>query len=142
LGAIARRFDDKRTLFTRAMQGPPCVSDLRDPQAAGEDLRGLLERLRSGLWQRWPLRLQHGLATATAGPDHEPDALFDALVAALEGQVRRGSLRSDVSSRVLAQVVVALMVGDVAQRFVAHERTLAADAAFIDGVVHLLSAPP
>ena len=75
-GAFARRFGNKRTLFTRAMQGPICrVGDLLDEPSGRDDLKDLLERLRSRLWQRWPSRMQYCLATARAERDHEPDEL-------------------------------------------------------------------
>jgi len=142
-GAIALRFGSKRALFTQAMGGPVCSpGDLNREQAGGEDLPGLLEELRSRLWERWPLRLQYCLATATAtaDQDHEPDALLDWLATALQAQARRGSLRSDMSAKALAEVVLALLIGDVAQRFVGHERTLTSAPTFIDGIVRLLSA--
>jgi AcrR family transcriptional regulator len=140
-GAIALRFGDKRTLFMQAMAGPVCSpGDHERDQAASADLPGMLERLRSRLCERWPLRLQVRLATAPAGQDHEPDELLDWLAAALEAQAHRGSVRSDMSARALAQVVLALLVGDAAQRFVAREATLTRDPAFVDGVVRLLSA--
>ena len=41
----------------------------------------------------------------------------------------------------LARAVLALLTGDVAQRFVARERTLSAEPAFIDDVIRLLSPP-
>lgn len=140
-GAIARRFGDKRTLFTRAMAGPVCgPGDLEREHAGGADLSGLLERLRCRLWERWLLRLQYRLATATVEQGHEPDELLDWLAVALEAQARRGLLRRDVSARALAQLVLALLIGDAAQRFVARDAALTTDPAFIDGVVRLLSA--
>ena len=45
-----------------------------------------------------------------------------------------------MSAEALAQVVLALLTGDVAQRFIAREATLTADPAFVDGVVRLLRA--
>lgn len=140
-GAIALRFGDKRTLFKHAMGGTVCSpGGLEREQAGNEDLPGLLERLRSRMWERWPQRLQYCLAAAALDQDHEPDKSLDWLATELEAQTRRGSVRSDVSSNALARVVLALLTGDVAQRFVARERTLTADPAFINGVVRLLSA--
>jgi len=125
-GAIALRFGSKRALFAQAMAGPVRgPAELACEQEGRADLPGLLERLRTHLWQRWPLRLQVRLAATAAGPDDEPEGLVHRLAAALEA---------------LARVVLALLTGDVAQRFVARERTLTADPAFIDGVVRLLSA--
>jgi hypothetical protein len=107
-GAIPLRFGSTRAQFAQAMAGP--VRWPAEPACEQEgraDLSGLLERLRTHLWQPWSLRLQYRLA------------------AALEAHAR---------------VVLALLTGDVAQRFEARERTLTADPAFIDGVVRLLSA--
>lgn len=140
-GAIALRFGDKRALFTHAMGGPVCSpGDLEREQAASADLPGMLERLRSRLWERWPLRLQVRLAATEDGPDDEPDRLVKRLAAALGPHVRRGAIRSDMSPEALARVVLALLTGDAAQRFMARERTWTADPAFVDGVVRLLRA--
>lgn len=137
-GAIAFRFGDKRALFTHAMRGPVCCPvDLEREHAGREDLPGLLERLRHRFRERWPLRLQVRLATATA--DQEPDEPLEGLTAALEAQACRGSVRTDLSAKALAQVVLALLVGDAAQRFVARDATATSDPAFIEGVVRLLS---
>jgi AcrR family transcriptional regulator len=138
-GAIALRFGSKRGLFTQAMAGPlePAAWE-HEGQA---DLPGLLERLRSHLWEQWPLRLQYRLAATAAGrPGDEPDGLAARLAAALHAHARHGSLRSDMSVEALARVVLALLTGDVAQRFVERERTLKADPAFIGGVIRLLAA--
>jgi len=140
--AIALRFGDKRTLFKHAMEGPLCSSgEIECEHAGAADLAGLLRRVRTRLWERWPLHLQYCLATPATEQTHEPDALMDGLATALEAHARRGGpLRSDISAKALAQFVLALLIGDVAQRFAARESTLAADPAFIDGVVRLLSA--
>ena len=139
-GAIALRFSDKRALFTHAMGGPVCgPTDFELDQAGTGDLPSLLQQLRSRLWERWPLRLQYCLATPNADQGPEPDELMDWLAAALEDHAHSGSLRSDMNAKTLAQVVLALLVGDVAQRFVARERTLTSAPTFIDGIVHLLS---
>lgn len=141
-GAIALRFDDKRSLFARAMTGPVfSPAELACEPAGGAELRRLLERLRSHLWERWPRRLQVRLAMQTADPDGEPDSLLDALAVALEAQTCWGAVRSDISARTLAQLVLALLVGDVAQRFAAREPALPHDPAFIDRVVVLISTP-
>lgn len=139
-GAIALRFGSKRSLFTLAMAGPlqqPVHADCA--QQGGADLPGLLQRLRAHLWECWPLRLQVRLAAPTAGPGEEADALVPKLAAALEVHALRGTVRSDIGASALAQMVLALVTGDVAQRFVARERTLTQDPAFIDAMVHLLS---
>ena len=140
-GAITLRFGSKRALFTQAMTGlahgpaePACEQEAR------ANLPGLLERLRNHLWQRWPLRLQVRLATTASGPDDEPEGLVHRLTAALEAHARNGSIRCDLSAEALARVVLALLTGDVAQRFVAREQTLTADPALIDGLLCLLSA--
>ena len=141
-GAIALRFGSKQALFTQAMAAPA-----REPgepaceQRAAPDLPGLLQRLRTHLWERWPLRLQYRLAATTAGPDDEPERLVRGLAISLEAHARHGSVRSDMNATALAHVVLALLTGDVAQRFVAREETLAAEPAFIGGVVRLLSPP-
>jgi AcrR family transcriptional regulator len=139
-GAIALRFGSKRGLFTQAMaepmrglDGPACE------QEAEADLPRLLERLTTHLWERWPSRLQVRLAGTTEERDDEPDGLARWLGAALEAHARDGSIRSDMSTDALARVVLALLTGDVAQRFVAREPTSTADPVFIAGVVRLLS---
>jgi AcrR family transcriptional regulator len=140
-GAIALRFGDKRTLFSHAMDVPVCsATDLECQETGTAELPDLLERLRSRLWERWPLRLHIRLAIATADHGQEHDELLNWLATALEAQARRGSVRRDLSGRSLAHVVLALFIGDAAQRFMKREATLASDPAFIDGVVRLLSA--
>jgi AcrR family transcriptional regulator len=140
-GAIALRFGDKQSLFRRAMAGPQ--GGASEPQCgqerSGTDLEGLLARVRVLLWERWPLRLQYRLATLTAGSDDELEGLVHGLAADLQPHARDGTLRCDLGIETLARLAVALLTGDVAQRFVARERTLAADPALIHGVVRLLS---
>jgi AcrR family transcriptional regulator len=139
-GAIALRFVDKPSLFRQAMTGLMPVPAALECERSDADLPGLLERVRCHLWERWPLRLQYRLAPSTAGQDEGPDGLQDWLAGALEAQARRGVVRSDMSAKALAQVVLALLTGDVAQGFVARERTLPSDPAFIGRLVCLLSA--
>jgi AcrR family transcriptional regulator len=140
-GAIALRFNDKRELFRRAMARPsPKSCELELEQAGAADLPGLLERVRSHLWEQWPRRLQYRLAMPL-DQDSEPDRLAQGLAGALETHARGGAVRSDMSGHALAQIVLALLVGDVAQRFVARETTLASDRTFIEGVMFLLSGP-
>ena len=91
------------------------------------------------MWEWWPLRLQVRLAAPAAGHDEDPDALVPRLAAALEAHVRRGAVRSDISPSALAQMVLALVIGDVAQRFVARERTLTEDPSVHRRMVRLLS---
>ena len=140
-GAIALRFGDKRSLFQRAMAEPDHrTGEPQREQGSGTDLEGLLAWVRNLLWERWPLRLQYRLATPTAGCDDELEGVVHGLAADLRPHARNGTLRSDLGIEMLARLAVALLTGDVAQRFVARERALAADPALIDGVVCLLSA--
>ena len=141
-GAIALRFGDKRSLFLRAMAGPDRGTD--EPgcgQGVRKDnLEGLLAGVRTVLWERWPLRLQYRLATMTAGRDEELDRLAQDLAGRLHRHARDGTLRSDLGVEMLARLAIALLTGDVAQRFVARERTFAADPVLVRGVVRLLAA--
>lgn len=139
-GAIAARFGSKQALFTQAMDGPVDGS----PQGACEaplndSLPGLLTGLRASLWERWPRRLQLRLAAA-AGSDDEADRQRERLAAALESLARRGSIRSDLSGAALASMLLTLLTGDVAQRFVECDDRPAPDPALIDSIVRLLSA--
>jgi hypothetical protein len=119
------------------MTGPDSGTGERG-QGSGTDLEGLLAWVRNLLWERWPLRLQYRLATPTAACDDELEGLVHGLATDLQPHAR--TLRSDLGIETLARLAVALLTGDVAQRFIARERTLAADPALIDGVVCLLSA--
>jgi AcrR family transcriptional regulator len=145
-GAIALRFGTKQALFTQAMAQPaqgaePAGCDQAD--AADEaELPELLERLRRHLWVRWPQRLQWRVAAAGAAGDGEEPRLARRVAQALQAQAERGTVRTDIGAEPLAGVVLALLTGDVAQRFVAHERTLPADTTLIDGLVRLLSPSP
>jgi AcrR family transcriptional regulator len=139
-GALALRFGDKRSLFMRAMawrpdgrDAPACVQDER------ADLPELLMRLRADVCERWPTELQVRLASTAADFAQERADLKCRLVSALEAQACRGAVRSDLGAPVLARLVLALVTGDVAQRFMQRDRTLAQDPAFIDAVVRLLS---
>ena len=140
-GAIALRFGDKRSLFLRAMAGPDRGTD--EPGCGlgvRTDLEGLLAGVRTVLWERWPLRLQYRLATMTPGRDEELDGLAQDLAGRLDRHARDGTLRSDLGVEMLARLAIALLTGDVAQRFVARERNFAVDPVLIRGVVRLLSA--
>lgn len=141
-GAIVLRIDDKRSLFAREMTGPVLSpGELACELAGSPELRHLLERLRSHLWERWPWRLQVRLAMKTASPDDEPASLLDTLAVVVEAHTRPGAVRNDISARTLAQLVLALLVRDVAQRFAAREPTSPHDPAFIDCVAVLISTP-
>jgi predicted secreted protein len=115
------------------------VDDVACEHAAEADLPVLLDRLRAHLWQRWPQRLQVRVAAMAAGTDDPQDGLVQRLTAALEAQARAGTVRADVAADALARVVLALLTGDVVQRFVAREAELAADPAFLAEVVRLVS---
>ena len=140
-GAIALRFGSKGQLFREAMAGP-----LLDPAgiaceaAAGADLPNLIEQLRCQVWERWPQRLHYRLATRAPDPEGAPERQLDWLAATLAAHARCGAVRCDVPTKALAQLVLALLVGDVAQRFI--NREPAADRAFVDGVLRLLAGPP
>jgi hypothetical protein len=96
-------------------------------------------RLRADVWERWPTDLQLRLASTAAGSGQEQADLERRLAAVLETHACRGAVRSDLGAPVLARLVLALVTGDVAQRFMQRDRTLAQDPAFIDAVVRLLS---
>jgi len=134
-GAIALRFGNKDTLFARAMAGPeapPC------PPAGAAELPGLLQRMRSYLWQRWPRRLQLRLAPGKAPAADEAEGLVRWLAPVLASLAQGGSVRSDIEPETLARVVVALLIGDAARGFVAGERTPGDDPALSDAVQRLL----
>jgi len=135
--ALVLRFGGKQALFERAICDP-----VRKPLEAGSmpegtDLREMLERLRSQLSEQWPMQLQYRLAMGSA-EGHLSDALTDWLSSTLATQAGRGAVRSDLPAGALAQMVGALLVGDVAQRFVRGERASAGDSAFIDRLMQLL----
>lgn len=140
-GAIALRFGDKQGLFVRAMADPVRAPETpAGPHSGTESLPSLLERVRRLLWERWPLSVQVRLAPAAAGSDDLTERLVADLTAALQVQTRNGSIRSDIGAETLARVVLALLTGDVALRFVARQSTLADEPALVDGIVRLLSA--
>jgi AcrR family transcriptional regulator len=138
-GAIALRFGSKWQLFQAAMAAPVFEPGDSGCEPAGADLPGLLARLHTHLWERWPQHLQVRLASRSPEPEGAGDGLADWLAAALQAHARSGAVRCDMPAKALAQVVLALMVGDVAQRFMARETTLAGDGAFIDRVACLLA---
>ena len=140
-GALALRFGSKRALFNQAMEISPRAFGQRVCEPEDEaDLPHLLQRLRSHVGERWPRRLQVRLASTTTSADDEAERLVQTVAAALGALARRGWVRTDMTASALAQVVLTLMTGEAAQRFVARERAVAADLALIDGVVRLLFA--
>ena len=102
------------------------------------DLRAMLEGLGSdALDERWPLRLQSRLARGKpAGEDSE--LLVARLTAVLATGASAGTVRSDLPPRLLARLVLTLLVGEVAQRYVDGVGTRAVDSAPIDGAMALL----
>jgi len=135
--ALVLRFGGKQALFTRAIFDPVRRPFEADPVAAGTDLREMLERRRSELSEQWPMQLQCRLAT---GRPERPacDTLTDRLCTALATQADRGAVRSDLPAIALARMVVALLVGDVAQRFVGGQEIPARDPTFIDRLMQLV----
>lgn len=132
-GAIARRYGTKRALFRHAMAEPAHDADWAPSPDA--DLPQLLAQLHAHLAACWPLRLQRRLAPPVAGRGDAAPWPESRLAAALAAQ--RGAIRADLDPQTLAQIVLALLVGEVAQRYVAHVQAAPADA-FIDAVVQLL----
>ena len=123
-------------LFSRAIEDP-----IRKPAEWGSidstDLRAMLEGLGSMLDERWPLRLQSRLARGKpAGDDSE--LLVARLTEVLATGASAGTVRSDLPPRLLARLVLTLLVGEVAQRYVDGVETRAADSAPIDGAMALL----
>lgn len=146
-GAIALRFGTKRALFERTLAAPVHGDEEGDcPQAGGgdkadaADLPGQLERLRAHLGERWPQRLQFRLASSTADTRDETQWIAQRVAARLQAHARRGAIRNDIGTDALAQLLIALLTGDVAQRFAAREPAQASDPAFMDGVLRLLCA--
>lgn len=140
-GAIARRFYDKRGLFQRAMAvSLETLDALEHEFAGGSDVVGLLDRIRAHLWERWPERLQLRLATSADAADGESKALRDWLASVLQDHASRGLLRTDISPQALAGLVLVVLTGDVAQRFLSREGTPTSDIALIRSLVTLLSA--
>jgi len=135
--ALVLRFGGKQALFRRAISDLVASPFEAGSMAEGTDLREMLERLGSQLSELWPMQLQCRLAMGPAEA-HSSDALTGWLSSTLATQAHRGAVRSDLPAGALAQMVGALLVGDVAQRFVRGERTPACDPAFIDHLMQLL----
>jgi AcrR family transcriptional regulator len=119
--ALVLRFGGKQALFKRAISDPVAGPFEAGSMAQGTDLRAMLERLGSQLAEQWPMKLQSRLAIGPA-EGCSCEALTDWLSAALATQAARGAVRSDLPAGALAQMVGALLVGDVALRFVRGER--------------------
>ena len=134
--AVVLRFGGKSGLFSRAIEDP-----IRSPADWGSidptDLRGLLQRLGTMLAERWPLRLQYRLARGKPALD-DSGQLVTWLSDALATGACRGAVRSDLPPRSLAQLVLTMLVGDVAQRFVGCVETHGPDCPSIDGLIDLL----
>jgi AcrR family transcriptional regulator len=144
-GAIALRFGSKQALFVRAMAveaaGPQALDAFMTGERPAEvPLRTLLERLRAQLWERWPRVLQVRMAASGLWADFEADRLARPLSEALGAHAVQGAVRSDLGAEVLAHLVLSLLTGHVAQRFMARERALGEDPVLIDGVMRLLAA--
>jgi AcrR family transcriptional regulator len=137
-GALVLRFGEKRKLFRRAMLDPLPGAGAAGWNGAVADLAVLLEQTRVELWEQWPRRLQYRLAERTAVPDEDWLALAERLALTLQAQASRGAVRFDIGSHELAQLVLDLLVGDVARRFVRAEPELRADPALIERVLRLL----
>lgn len=138
-GAIAFRFGSKEALFRRAMDPQ---ANAPKPEWAVEsvaDLPALLARLRTHLWELWPLHLQARLAATAPTFDDEPRAFLRGLASVLESLMQQGSVRRDLEPLALAELVLTLVTGEILQRFIARSQTLPEDASFIAGVVRLLS---
>lgn len=144
-GALVFRFGGKAELFRRAMAESirgSCAVDWLG--AGGSDLRGLLEQLRSHLWEQWPIHLQYRLAKKTSTQNEKSDRGFEQLgewlSLTLEAQAARGAVRTDMPASTLARIILSLLVGDVAKRFLGGERTFAADAALLDCMMRLMTS--
>jgi AcrR family transcriptional regulator len=139
-GAIVLRFQDKQELFRQAMAGesPPHLAAASREMAADAGVPGLLDHVRLQLWRQWPQRLHRRLASTTEIVESEPPGLRDWLSAALQVHAGRGAVRSDLSAPALARMVLALLIGDVAQRYMGRTMVLPDDPVLIDGMVALL----
>jgi AcrR family transcriptional regulator len=139
-GAIALRFTDKQELFRQAMavDWPPHPAAASSEVAEDAGLPALLAHVRRQVWQNWPQCLHRRLANTADIVDSEPPGLRDGLSAALQVHAGRGAVRSDLGARALATLVLALLTGDVAQRYLIRAKVLPEDPGLIDGLVALL----
>ena len=115
--ALVLRFGGKWELFRCAMVEPIRARATFPAAAQGAELRDLLERLHALLSEQWPMRLQYRLAALSSAHD-DTEELLERLRPAFEVQAQRGTIRSDIAAGALARLVLSLLVGDVAQRFV------------------------
>jgi AcrR family transcriptional regulator len=132
-GAIIRRFQDKRSLFDLAM-APPFEAA---PQLQDDGLSVLLEQLHDHLRRQWPLQLHRRLA-AVANVDVRSGLRYD-LARAIFAHAGQGEVRNDLNPAVLAGLVLDLLTGDIAQRFVDGHLETAPDPLFIGRLLRLLS---
>ena len=137
-GALALRFGAKRELFRRAMLDPSPASEEAEGIRAAADLPVLLEQVRADVCEQWPRRLQYRLAAQGAVPDAGWLRLADGLGSALQAHAERGALRCDIPCPELAQLVLDLLVGDVARRFMQGEPE--SDPRLIGRVLRLVEA--
>ncbi|HTT12201.1 MAG TPA: helix-turn-helix domain-containing protein [Burkholderiaceae bacterium] len=142
--ALVFRFGGKTELFRQAMAGSICAAEAADWLGAGAaGLRRPLEQLSAYLLLRWPLHLHRRLATkafaAREANDVDLDQVGDWLRFTLEVLAARGMVRADLPANTLAKAILSLLVGDVARRFLAGDRSLTPDAGLLDGVIALLA---
>ena len=139
-GAITLRFGSKRELFRRAMTDPDGECSAAGCTGSATDLGAVLRAVRAELREQWPRRLQYRLAEQAERPDDGWSLTVDRLVPALQAHAALGAVRSDIPGPELAHLVVDLLVGDVARRFVRREPTLREDALVIQHVMRLVGA--
>jgi AcrR family transcriptional regulator len=134
-GAIARRFDSKQALFLRAMQATEPADDGVD---AGLTKR--LSALQARLVREWPQQLQLRLCAPSASPASDGlDADVAALCAALQRQAERGEVRTAPTPEALGRLVLAVLVGHAARRFVQRDHETSPDNELIDTLLGLLA---
>jgi len=139
-GAIALRFGAKRELFRRAMLDPDPGSGAADCTGGVADLRALLEQVRAELCQQWPRRLHYRLATQGDLTDEGWRRLAERLGSTLQAHAACGAVRADISGPELAQLVLDLLVGDVARRYLRREAASHHDPRLIERVLRLVEA--
>ena len=138
-GAIALRFGDKETLFRQAMDPRANARVLHRKLDGAAGLPGLLQDLLAHLWETWPLRLQSRIAPARPAIPDEPQTLAQDLESAFGTLAAQGEIRRDMSPQALAELVLSIATGEVVQRFLARERVLVPNPAFVNGVSRLLA---